>query len=114
MTGRQAYQSELHRLRGELLLAREGPVAEHEALNCFQRAMEIGRQQGALAWELRTAMSIVRHRQRRDQVGGEELADARAVLRDIYARFTEGFAFPDLREAATLLDTASPHAPAPA
>jgi hypothetical protein len=32
-----------------------------------------------------------------------ELAEARESLRDVYARFTEGFAFPDLVEAKALL-----------
>jgi tetratricopeptide (TPR) repeat protein len=99
----QCYQAELYRMRGELLLARDGLAAAGESLACFERAMAFGRERGALAWELRAAMSIVRLRQRQGQGYSEELAQARACLHSIYARFTEGFAYPDLEEAAALI-----------
>lgn len=99
----RSYDAELHRLRGELLLARDGLAASEEALDCFRHAEAIGRQQGALAWELRAAVSIVRLRQQQGQAFGEELAAARAALRDCYERFTEGFAFADLQDAAALI-----------
>jgi tetratricopeptide (TPR) repeat protein len=99
----QAYQPELHRLRGELLLARNGLAAAGEALACFERAMQIGAEQGALAWELRATMSLVRLRQNQGQAFAAELAKARQCLRKVYGRFTEGFAFPDLQEAAALI-----------
>ncbi len=99
----QCYQAELYRMRGELLLARDGLAAAGQALACFERAMTLAREKGALAWELRAAMSIVRLRQRQGQEYTEELAKARACLRSIYARFTEGFAYPDLEEAAVLI-----------
>jgi len=114
----QSYRAELHRVRGELLLARDGLDAAEEALACFERAMQIGAEQGALALELRAAMSLVRLRERqhgpssagcRGEAEGEggacaaELAEARACLRALYGRFTEGFAFPDLQEAAALI-----------
>ena len=38
----QCYQAELYRMRGELLLARDGLAAAGEALGCFERAMEPG------------------------------------------------------------------------
>ena len=48
-------------------------------------------------------MSIVRLRQRQGQGYTEELVKAHACLSSIYARFTEGFAYPDLEEAAVLI-----------
>ena len=114
MCGR-CYYAELLRMRGELLLARDGLAASaNEALACFQKAMEIGREKGALAWELRAAMSIVRLRTRactaRASAGRQgdapELAEARNCLAGVYGRFTEGFDFPDLRDAASLLGEA--------
>jgi tetratricopeptide (TPR) repeat protein len=99
----QAYQAELHRLRGELLLARGGLAAAEEALACFQQAFDLGREKGALAWELRAAMSLVRLRQRPGAAFAAELAEARQCLCEVYSRFTEGFAFPDLQEAAALI-----------
>ena len=72
----QSYQAELHRVRGELLLARDGLAAAGEALACFQRAMQLGREKGALAWELRAAMSLVRLRERQGETYAAELAEA--------------------------------------
>jgi len=99
----QCYQAELHRVRGELLLARYGRAAADEALACFERSRQIGAEQGALAWELRAAMSLVRLRQRQGEACAAELAEARKGLRGVYSRFTEGFAIPDLVEAKALL-----------
>ena len=108
----QCYRPELHRMRGELLLARDGLVAADEALACFERAMKLGREKGALAWELRAAMSLVRLRarvrgERPGEASAEELAEARACLRSIFARFTEGFDFLDLQDAAALIGCGS-------
>ena len=58
---------------------------------------------GALAWELRAAMSLVCLRVRQGEVCAPELAEARKFLSDLYARFTEGFSFPDLLDAVTLI-----------
>ena len=58
---------------------------------------------GALAWELRTAMSLARLRLRQGKAYAAELAEAQACLHAVYARFTEGFASPDLQEAAALI-----------
>jgi tetratricopeptide (TPR) repeat protein len=105
---RQAFEAELNRLRGELLLARGGLAASEEALACFEQALALAREKGALAWELRAAMSIVRLRTRlRAERQGEgcaaELAEARERLADVYGKFTEGFDFPDLQDAAALI-----------
>jgi len=101
-----SYLAELHRVRGELLLARDGLAAAGEALGCFQQALAMGRERGALAWELRAAKSLVRLRDSlRSQGEGSaaDLAEARQSLTAVYRRFTEGFAFPDLQDAAALL-----------
>ena len=58
---------------------------------------------GALAWELRTVMSLVRLHKRQGEACAAELAEARKLLSDLYASFTEGFTFPDLQEAAALI-----------
>jgi hypothetical protein len=50
-------------------------------------------------------MSLVRLRERLDGAGAAELAEARQCLREVYGRSTEGFGFPDLQEAAALMDT---------
>ncbi len=99
----QSYAAELHRLRGELLLARDGPAASAAAQECFHTALALGQEQGALAWELRAAMSLVRLRMRQGDAAAAEIVDAVGRLRALYARFTEGYAFPDLQKAAALL-----------
>ena len=48
----QSYTAEFHRLQGELLLVRDGLAAAEAALGCFCRALELGQQQGALAWRI--------------------------------------------------------------
>jgi hypothetical protein len=47
------------RLKGELLLMRDGGATE-EAKDCFSRALDVARAQGARWWELRTTVSLAR------------------------------------------------------
>lgn len=47
-------------------------------------------------------MSLGRLRLRQGDACAAELVEARACLRDVYARYTEGFEFPDLQEAALI------------
>src|SRR5262249_11054820 len=57
--GERRCEAELHRLKGELLLAR---ATEHdtEAETCFRQALDIARRQQAKAWGLRGGMSLGR------------------------------------------------------
>ena len=96
--GQRWYKSELHRLKGELLLARSTENrAEAEA--CFHRALEVARQQSARAFELRAATSLAR-------LWAEQgrRSEARNLLASVYDWFTEGFETRDLKEAKALLD----------
>lgn len=88
---------ELLRLKGELLL-RSGAAA-HAPKAWFDRALALARTQGALAWELRAAMSIARLQERHGQTD-----QARTSLRDVCDRFTEGFGSGDLVQAKKLLN----------
>jgi class 3 adenylate cyclase/predicted ATPase len=95
--GQGTWQSNLRRLRGELLLL-QGRASHDEAERSFRRAVEIARQQRAQAWELRAATSLSRLlglQDRRDE--------ARDALADVYGRFTEGFETANLLEARALL-----------
>lgn len=90
------WDAELHRLRGELLLASGAPTPDCET--AYLRSIEIARDQQARGLELRATMSLARlwQRQRR--------ADpARRMLSDLYTWFTEGFDTPDLLAAQALL-----------
>jgi tetratricopeptide (TPR) repeat protein len=92
--------AELLRKNGELLLVRGEPTDVANAEECFSQALEWGRRQDALSWELRSATSLARlyHRQGRT-------TQARKVLAPVYRRFTEGFKTADLLAAKALLDT---------
>jgi predicted ATPase len=70
-----------------------------EAEACFQRALDIAQRQGAKSLELRGALSL--SRLWRQQGKGVE---ARQLLGDVYAWFTEGFETADLQEARVLLE----------
>jgi predicted ATPase len=89
------FEAELHRVRGELLLAQAHP-AKAEA--CFRQALAISRHQNASMWELRAATSLARLR--RDQ---GKRAEARDLLAPVYRGFTEGFDTADLKDAKALL-----------
>jgi len=49
--------SEIHRLKGEILL-KKGDSNAAEARSCFERAIEIARKQSAKSWELRATTSL--------------------------------------------------------
>jgi predicted ATPase len=95
--GNAFFIAEIHRLRGEIMLARQEP---QEAESCFQQSLEVARSQRAKSWELRTTMSLCRLWQ--SQHRREE---ARWTLASIYDWFQEGFATPDLLAAKQLLDS---------
>ena len=97
-TGEAWLLAELYRIRGEAQLrGRETRASGHGEASLLQ-SMEIARNQGALAWELRTAISLATlwHRTGRS-------TDARKVVSGVLAKFTEGFATPDHRAATALL-----------
>jgi predicted ATPase len=93
------HEAELHRLKGELLLA-ESPDQFEPAEACFRRAIEISRQQSSRAWELRATVSLARMCQR--QLRRDE---ARMRLEAIYNTYTEGFDTPDLADAHAVLQS---------
>jgi adenylate cyclase len=91
-------EAELHRQKGELLLA-ESPDQVAAAEDCFRQAIDTARRQQSRAWELRARMSLSRLWQRQGRRD-----EARAALAAVYGRFTEGFTTPDLVDAAALLN----------
>jgi predicted ATPase/DNA-binding winged helix-turn-helix (wHTH) protein len=98
-TGGRWYVPELLRIRGELLLLEGAAGAAVAAEDHYRRSLDCARSQGALSWELRAATSLARLL--RDQ---GRSADATALLRPVYDRFTEGFGTSDLKTAKALLD----------
>ena len=92
-------EAELHRLKGEALLA-SSPDKAGEAEACFKHALAIARRQQSKAWELRAAMSLARLWQRNGRAGA-----GRTLLTYVYSSFTEGHHLPDLEEASALIAT---------
>jgi len=92
------WQAELYRVQGELLLTRTGN-GETPARVCFERALDISRQQKARSLELRAATSLARLWAEQ----GKPTA-AHDLLAPVYGWFTEGFDTADLKEAKALLD----------
>ena len=96
-TGHRAFEAELHRARGEMLLKRDrpDPAVAKEAL---QTAIAVARRQTARSFELRAALSLAKLCLSTGQV-----AEAHAVL----APALEGFAptpeMPEIAEAQALL-----------
>jgi predicted ATPase len=98
-TGERWYESEMHRLKGELLL-QQSSDNQAEAELCFHHALDIARSQQAKSLELRTATSLAKlwqHQGKRQE--------AHDLLAPVYSWFTEGFDTADLQEAKSLLDT---------
>src|SRR5262249_20271661 len=89
-------EAELHRLKGELLLASSGDRPGAEA--CFRRGIARARSQGSRAGQLRATMSLARLWQRQGRRN-----EARTALAAVHGTWTEGFTTPDLVDAAALL-----------
>jgi tetratricopeptide (TPR) repeat protein len=99
--GEGAAETELYRVKGDLLLMRDPPDAA-EAERCFRTAIDLGRRQQARFYELRGTVSLARLLNRQGKRD-----EARAMLADIYGWFTEGFEFADLKDAKALLEELS-------
>jgi predicted ATPase/DNA-binding winged helix-turn-helix (wHTH) protein len=97
------YGPELLRIKGEVLLQQASDQSTLAAEDCFRQAAQMAREQGALFWELRVALSVARLR-----VSQGRQHEARGPLVSVYDRFTEGFATADLQAARTLLERLPP------
>jgi len=105
-TGMRHYDAELYRLKGELLLRQayrhpisyrsSGQRADAEA--CFERSIEIARQQQSRSFELRATTSLARLLQSLDRT-----MEAKKRLDLIYNWFSEGHKTLDLKDAGALL-----------
>ncbi len=96
-TGYRAFEAELHRARGEMLLKRE-PADPAPAEEAFQTAIAVAKQQGARSFELRAALSLAKLYQ----------STARPVqAHDVLAPALEGFSptpeMPEIAETQALL-----------
>ena len=97
-TGEHHWLAELHRIKGEALLASsdDNSVA---AQSCVRQALDIARGQEAKLLELRAAITLARMTS-----GTERATDARRDLEFVYGWFSEGPEIEDMRIAAEVLE----------
>jgi predicted ATPase len=95
-TGERVWEAEIYRLKGKLLL-RAG-ADEDMAEACLAKALAQARQQKAKLLELRAAVSLADLLKRKQRA-----AERRELVARVYASFTEGFDFVDLRYAKAFL-----------
>jgi predicted ATPase len=90
--------AEILRAKGAIALKQDASNAI-AAEGLFRLSVDLARQQGALSWELRGAMSAARLLQAQGRI-----SEAGDLLAPIHARFTEGFETEDLLVATRLLN----------
>jgi predicted ATPase/class 3 adenylate cyclase len=95
-TDQRVDESEVHRLRGDLLDAADDP---HKAEQSYRLALAVARSQGAKLMELRASICLARLWRRQDKRD-----DARDLLAPLHGWFTEGLDTPVLDEAEALLE----------
>ena len=104
LAGEKTLQETEEKYQAARLLCLRGRLDELDgdaaaAENAYRQAIAIAEQQGALLFALQAATALARLCQRQGRAD-----EADAVLRPIYARFTEGFDYPDLVRARAVLD----------
>jgi predicted ATPase len=95
--GYRAFEAELHRIRGEILLTRD-PTNPAPAEEAFLTAIAFARQQGARSFCLRAALSLAKLYQ-----STSRLAEAQAVLSPALEGFAPTPKMPEITEAQALL-----------
>jgi predicted ATPase len=96
-TGHRAFEAELHRTRGQMLLRRD-PANFAEAEQALQAAVAVARQQGTRAFELRAALSLAKLYRSTGR-----LVEAHAVLAPALEGFSPTPEMPEVAEAQSLL-----------
>jgi predicted ATPase/class 3 adenylate cyclase len=100
-TNERYWEAEIHRLRGQLLLATSEPAAaemNRSAEEAYCRALDVARRQGARSLELRAAISLALLYQAEGRHD-----EARELLAPVYERLPQVQETSDLREGADLL-----------
>ena len=95
--GYRAFEAELHRVRGEILLKRD-PANPAPAEDAFLTAIAVAKRQGTRSFELRAALSLAKLYQ-----STARPADAHAVLAPALEGFAPTTEMPEFAEAQVLL-----------
>jgi class 3 adenylate cyclase/predicted ATPase len=97
--GYRAFEAELHRARGEMLLRRD-PANPGLAEEAFWTAIAVAEQQGTRSFELRAALALAKLYQSTNRP-----AEAHTVLAPALEGFSPTMEMPEIVEAKTLLST---------
>lgn len=97
--GFHTYLPELLRVKGGICLSAPEPNID-KAENCLRQALELSREQGSRAWELRTANDLASL-----WANQGRSSDARALLQPVFSQFVEGLDTQDLKATERLLTT---------
>ena len=97
-TGYRAFEAELHRARGEILLRRD-PANPAPAEEAFLTAIAVAKQQATRSFELRAALSLAKLYQSTSRP-----ADAHAILAPALAGFAPTPKMAELAEAQALME----------
>ena len=95
--GYRAFEAELHRVRGEILLKRD-PANPAPAEEAFLTAIAVAKQQGTRSFELRAALALAKLYQSTGRP-----AEAHAVLAPALEGFSPTPEMPEIAEAQALL-----------
>jgi hypothetical protein len=95
--GYRAFEAELHRVRGEILLKRD-PADPARAEDAFLTAIAVAKRQGTRSFELRATLSLAKLYQ-----STARPADAHAVLAPALEGFAPTTEMPEFAEAQVLL-----------
>ena len=98
-TGYRAFEAELHRARGEILLRRD-PANPAPAEEAFLTAIAVAKQQATRSFELRAALALAKLYQ-----STARPAEAHAVLAPALEGFSPTPEMPEIAEAQALLAT---------
>jgi predicted ATPase len=98
-SGHRAFDAELHRARGEMLM-RRGPASLAPAEEAFQTSIAVAKRQATRSFELRAALSLAKLY----QFTGRP-AEAHAVLAPALDGFAPTSQMPEIAEAQALLGT---------
>jgi predicted ATPase len=96
--GFRAFEAELHRARGDLLLRRDADNLKL-AEEAFQAAIGVARKQGARSFEMRAALALAKLYQ-----STERRAEAHALLATALEGFASSPEMPEIAEAQTLME----------
>ena len=98
----RAFEAELHRARGEILLLRD-PTDPAPAEDAFLAAIAVAKQQGTRSFELRAALSLAKL-----YAATGRPARAHAVLAPALEGFSLTSKFPEIEEALEIVAAVEP------